>query len=107
MGVVDGTITDSYATGAVTGGTGSTIGGLVGYDESLPGSIAHSYWDETTSGITTSSQGAGNIANDSGITGKTNAQLTSGLPFGFSSSIWAESASINGGLPYLINNPSP
>ena len=39
------------------------------------------------------------LANNPGITGLTTAQLQSGLPAGFNPSIWAESASINGGLP--------
>ena len=103
----NGTISGSYSTGAVSGGSGNVIGGLVGRDDNALGSITNSYWDETTSGITSSSEGAGYPANDSGITGETNAQLTSGLSSGFSSSIWAESASINGGLPYLLNNPPP
>jgi hypothetical protein len=40
-----------------------------------------------------------------GITGETTAQLQAGLPAGFDPTIWAESPSINNGLPYLINNP--
>jgi hypothetical protein len=30
--------------------------------------------------------------------------LQSGLPAGFSTTIWVESGSINGGLPYLLAN---
>jgi hypothetical protein len=50
-------------------------------------------------------QGAGNIADDPGIKGKTTQQLQSGLPKGFDPKIWAENPKINGGLPYLIANP--
>ena len=39
------------------------------------------------------------------ITGETTAQLQAALPSGFDPTIWAESPSINGGLPYLIANP--
>jgi hypothetical protein len=46
--------------------------------------------------------GVGNTSGVSGITGLTTTQFQSGLPSGFDSSIWAESASINEGLPYLI-----
>jgi hypothetical protein len=52
-----------------------------------------------------SEPGAGNIANDPGITGQTTAQLQAGLPAGFDPSIWAEDPGINNGLPYLIANP--
>jgi hypothetical protein len=31
--------------------------------------------------------------------------LQSGLPAGFDPAIWAESANMNGGLPYLLANP--
>jgi hypothetical protein len=104
VGQTDVAITDSYSTGAVTVSGSSTVGGLVGYDGSN-GDLSSDYWDITTSGITNLSQGAGNISNDPGITGQTTAQLQSGLPAGFDPAIWAESPSINNGLPYLIANP--
>jgi hypothetical protein len=59
------------------------------------------------SGIGNPSQGAGNIANDPGITGLSDTQLKSGLPAGFDKSIWKEKSAINGGNPYLIANPPP
>jgi hypothetical protein len=105
VGDNDDTIATSYATGAVTGS--GFLGGLVGYDFSVSGDLTHTYWDTTTSGITDLSQGAGNIANDSGIKGKTTSQLKAGLPNGFSSSVWGESPSISGGLPYLLAVPPP
>src|SRR5207302_243221 len=95
-------ISNSYSTGAVTGQSGYT-GGLLGGDE-FTSTIKHAYWDMTTSGITDPSQGAGNLANDPGITGLSDSQLTSGLPKGFSAKIWNEDSHINGGRPYLINN---
>ncbi len=94
-------VSNSYSTDSVTGETGSSVGGAIGFDKA-PGYISDVYWDTTTSGITNSSQGSGNIANDTGIAGLTTAQLQSGLPAGFNSNTgWAESPSVNGGLPYL------
>jgi hypothetical protein len=98
------TIATSYSTGAVSAGNGGVVGGFAGADQSH-GGLSNSYWDTTTSGITNPSQGAGSPANDPGITGLTTAQLQFALPAGFDPAIWAESPSINNGLPYLINNP--
>ncbi len=95
---------DSYSTGSIVGGAGSSIGGFVGKDFGTD-NFSDCYWDTTTSGITDLSQGAGNVANDPGITGLTTAQLQSGLPAGFSASIWGENSGINGGLPYLLSIP--
>ncbi|MGA9794938.1 MAG: GLUG motif-containing protein [Rhizomicrobium sp.] len=97
-----GLIEDSYSTGSVTGGSQSYIGGLIGFDNS-GGNIENAYWDTTTSGIANAADGAGNVTNDSGITGLTTAQLRASLPAGFSSSYWSQSASVNGGLPYLTS----
>jgi len=104
-GYNEGTMQDSYSTGVPSGGEGSSVGGFVGDDASAPGSLADTYWDTTTSGITDLSQGAGNIANDPGITGLSAEQLQSALPTGFSPTIWGENANINGGLPYLLVIP--
>ena len=97
-------IADSYSSGPVAGGSGTYIGGLIGYDNSGEAN-ADAYWDTTTSGVSNLAQGAGNIANDTGISGLTTAQLQAGLPAGFAASIWKEKAGINGGLPYLIALP--
>ena len=105
---VDGTIASAYSTGAVGGGeTGSVVGGLIGYDGAQAGSLTDTYWDTDTSGISSLSQGAGNISNDPGITGLTTAQFQSGLPAGFDPAIWAENPNINGGMPYLLANSPP
>jgi hypothetical protein len=94
-------IDSSYSTGAVSAAGGSTIGGLIGED--LVGSgTTNSYWDLDTSGIGDPSKGAGNIANDPGITGLTTEQFQSGLPAGFAPSVWGENPTINGGFPYLL-----
>jgi hypothetical protein len=98
-------ISDSYSTGAVSGQGNDSVGGLIGYDFSNSGDISNTYWNTTTSGITNLSQGAGNIANDPGITGLTTVQFQSGLPAGFDPKVWAENPDINGDLPYLLSNP--
>ncbi len=96
-------VSDSYASGAPSAPAGSYVGGLLGEDGG--GTFTDTYWDTTTSGIANPSQGAGDPPNDPGITGETTSQLQSGLPLGFGADVWAESPSINGGLPYLLANP--
>lgn len=89
-------ILQSYSTGAVAGK--KNVGGFLGENA---GDLSSAYWDKQTSGLET---GIGLIA-DGGAgkpAGLTTAQFQSGLPAGFDSSIWAESASVNHGLPYLI-----
>jgi hypothetical protein len=95
-------ISAAYATGTVAGG--DKTGGFVGYDNEA-GDLSDTYWDLDTSGIADPSQGAGNIPNDPGITGLTDAQLKSALPDGFDPNIWSQSPNINNGYPYLLANP--
>ena len=96
----------SYSTGAVSVTTGtSTIGGFTGEDRGTPAPPNDDYWNLDTSGISDPSKGAGNRANDPGITGQTTAQLQSGLPAGFDPTIWGESPGINNGMPYLLALP--
>jgi hypothetical protein len=99
-------LTNSYSTGAASGGFGATVGGLIGEDLAEAGT-SDTYWDLDTSGIGDPSRGAGNIANDPGITGLSDAQLKSGLPAGFDPAIWGRNAGINNGYPYLLANPPP
>jgi hypothetical protein len=103
VGADDGRTEISYSTGLVTGGSSAMVGGLIGEDI-VRGTI-ETYWDLDTSGISDPSQGTGNIANDPGITGLSDAQLKSGLPPGFDKKVWKQSAAINNGYPYLIDNP--
>lgn len=93
------TITGSYSTGTVTA-NGPDAGGLVGLNQAAPGSFVDSYWDTTTSGT---SVGVGS-GDSTGVIGLTTTQLQSGLPVGFSVSIWGEAPGVNGGLPYLLDN---
>ena len=82
-------ISRSYATGTVSDLTGSFVmGGLFALGA---GSASSSYWDVQSTGQSTSIGG----------TGVTTAQLKSGLPSGFDSSIWAISANVNSGYPCL------
>ncbi|MEN7538773.1 filamentous hemagglutinin N-terminal domain-containing protein, partial [Aurantiacibacter flavus] len=82
-----GTVNDSYATGAVS--SLSDVGGLIG----LLGagtSVNNSYWDSETTGQTTSAGGS---------TALTTAQFQSGsLPSGFDGSTWATGSGL---YPYL------
>jgi hypothetical protein len=98
------TVSQVYSIGPVSGGAAAFVGGLVGEDSS-PGSFSSAYWDLDTSGISDPSQGAGNTANDPGITGLTDAQLKSGLPAGFDPAVWGQSPAINNGYPYLLALP--
>ena len=93
-------ITTSYATGLLTGGT--EVGGLVGEHDG-PGTITNSYWNITTTGTATGlGGGVGGVGTPTGLT---TAQLSSGLPSGFSPSVWANVG--NQTAPYLITNPGP
>ena len=103
LGENGSTVSQVYSTTSVKGS--GDRGGLIGRDNSSPGSDTSDYWDISTSGVKKLSAGAGNEKNDPGITGLTTTQLTSGLPSGFDPTIWAESPTINSGFPYLINNP--
>lgn len=94
------TVSSSYATGAVTGT--KWAGGLIGCGD---GKVTHGYWDSTTSEITNLNLGDGCVPGVTGIKGLNNKKLKSGLPKGFDPKFWDEDSKINGGLPYLINNP--
>jgi hypothetical protein len=104
-----GTIERAYAAGEITspssGGCGvstNCVGGLYGVEDGS--NNHHVYWDKTTTGYDVA---AGNESSDPGTKGLTNNQLKAQLPKGFNKKIWAESPSINNGLPYLIANPPP
>lgn len=105
VGLKVGTFDHIYSIGAVSATGSSPPGGLIGYDDY--GTTAAGFWDLDTSGVSNTADGAGNIANDPGITGLSDAALRSGLPSGFDPAVWGQSASINNGYPYLIANPPP
>ncbi|HEX4078161.1 MAG TPA: GLUG motif-containing protein [Rhizomicrobium sp.] len=97
-------IISSYSTGSVGSGySGSNLGGSIGYDNGLNnGSKQYVYWDTDTSGTDCATGNSGCSA-DSGVTGKTTHQLTSGLPNGLRSPTWYEISGVNNGLPCLSN----
>jgi hypothetical protein len=76
-------------------------GGFIGYGG---GTDTDNYWDITTSANTSPS---GQPDENNLATGLTTSQFQSGLPSGFSPTIWKEDQAINSGLPYLIDNPPP
>lgn len=129
-GTIVPTIAYSYATGSVTGVSGSSIGGLVG--QKVTGTVesfatglivggadicsggfvgadfgvaqnGSDYWDVDTSNASTASCSQ----QDGDVVGLTTAQFKSGLPNGFDPTIWGQNPSINNGYPYLIANPPP
>jgi len=95
---VGGTVDQSYAAGAVSG---NSPGGLINSIGFGGGSATNSYWDTQTTGQPGSAAGTGLLTT----------QLKSGLPSGFSSSVWGISPGINNGYPYLLwqtaSAPSP
>jgi len=97
----ESSVQDSYSTGTATGGSGAYAGGLIGiiYDG---GSFSSNYWDISTSANTIS---LGNPSGTVVATGLSATQFQASPPHGFSKSLWRESPSINGGLPYLVANP--
>jgi hypothetical protein len=101
---VGGMISSSYSTGIPRPRPRKNrpIGGFIGYIYQDATTTSNCYWDTTTS---MTDIGVGDSGDDTGITGLTTEQLQSGLPAGFDPAIWAEDATINNGLPYLINNP--
>jgi hypothetical protein len=104
VGMNSGKISTSYSTAAITA-SGGFIGGLIGKDASSAGSLLDTYWDLETSGVTDPAIGAGNVSNDPGITGLSEAQLKATLPQGFDSHIWKQAPGVNGGYPYLLADP--
>ena len=95
----DGTIKSTYATGRLTGDSMSAVGGLIGDNENSTASdFSNDYWDTDTALAT---MGIGTGDSETAVKGQTTAQLKAGVPSGFNPAVWAESASMNGGLPYL------
>jgi len=83
-----GTVTQTYAIGSVVAGPSTPTGGLVGSNSAA--TVTYGYYDTQATGQTTSAGGVGVIT----------AQVQSGLPSGFDSSVW--SASPGNTYPYLV-----
>lgn len=90
VGINNQTITNSYASGAITGAVATNVGGLIG---SGTGTVAHSYWDTETSGLDSSAGGEG----------KTTAEMQSLATFNDGSSGWSieEVATLDASSPVL------
>jgi hypothetical protein len=88
-----GSITQSYATGSITGGPDSVLGGLVATNDAGAGAVTSSYWDIHTSGQSTSAGGTG-------LSDIQAHQQASYVGFDFTS-VWATDPNINNGFPYL------
>ncbi len=81
-----GQISNSYATGAVSGG--SYNGGLLGYHASFWGGVTSSYWDKDTTGQATSAGGGTGINSSTGTVNAYNQATYSGFDFTSGSPIW-------------------
>ncbi|KGK97689.1 hypothetical protein LI82_07855 [Methanococcoides methylutens] len=90
-----GSVDRSYSTGFVTG-AGSNVGGLVGANFELP--VTNSYWNNVTSGQTTSSGGEGRNTADM-------KKQSTFVGWDFTS-VWAIGGTTNNGYPYLLNSPA-
>jgi filamentous hemagglutinin family protein len=97
VGFNDSTISDSYATGAVTASSGPFIS-VGGFVGQNQGTITAGTWATDTSGKTVGL--GGDTTNQSGnVTGRTIAQLQGALPSGFSNATWGTGSGL---LPYLL-----
>jgi filamentous hemagglutinin family protein len=91
------TIDQAYSTGTVSASSSTPValGASIGRNNGA--TVTDLYWDITNNPTLT---GVGNGENST--TPLTTAQLMSGLPTGFSASVWGSSPSINNGLPYIL-----
>ncbi|MDD3835076.1 MAG: GLUG motif-containing protein [Sulfurimonas sp.] len=105
-------ISNSYATGSVTA-TGSNLGGLVGAnsaeDATATAEISGSYWNTETAGEQ-ATEGVGNDATATGVTGKTTAQMKdSSIYDGWDTTVWSfygdatVAGYAKGGIAFLKN----
>ena len=101
IGLNDGPVSASYSSGPVASGSGNAVGGFIGNDLGAS-DLTDTYFDIDTSG---QSHGVGNNTGYPVITALTTAQFQAGLPAGFSSTVWVENPGINNGLPTLLLNP--
>lgn len=93
-----GTISQSYAAGQVT--AVSNFGAIAGTQS---GNLSQVYWDiEYTGASNGFGCGSGSC---SGATALSHTQITSALPAGLDPAIWGRDPGINGGWPYLLENP--
>jgi hypothetical protein len=100
----NGTVSNSYATGSVTGG--SSVGGLVGY---TGGSVSNNYWAKET-GLNSSLWGIDSMSSNTGATPKTLAELKQAITYDSSwdftlgTGVWGVNGTTKNGQ---INNGLP
>ncbi|MBN2615960.1 MAG: VCBS repeat-containing protein, partial [Bacteroidales bacterium] len=100
VNIASSKLSNSYSTGSVSGST-RYVGGLVGLNSSS--TVSNSFWDQQTSGQTTSSGGSGKTTAEM----KTLSTFT-GAGWDFqgetangTADIWGMNASVNSGYPFL------
>jgi len=104
-------ISKCYAAGDVLNGNGSTHGGLVGVNDSnMPDPIISSFWKKDKIG-------GGTNPNNGFGTPKLSSDMITNMPYlnglwdisfvNGTATIWKIDSGINGGYPYLKNNPPP
>ena len=93
-------IASAYATGALSAGD-SPVGGFLGAG-AVGLSVTQGYWDIDTTGTDSAESDRKSV---NGVTGLTDSQFKAGLPDGFDPNVWGQNAGVNGGYPYLLNNP--
>lgn len=80
-----------------------SAGAAVGCDGSAS-SFDSTYWVTDSSKHDPKSP-AGNKGQLPGVAGLTSAQMKAALPSGFDPKVWGRNSNIDGGYPYLLNNP--
>ncbi|WP_138007371.1 GLUG motif-containing protein [Halalkalirubrum salinum] len=113
----NGAIKKSYSFGVVDeADTGSTVGGLTGREDGGGATNVDSFWDTETSGQTSSGGGTGKTTAEMQDVATFTDESTDGLNSAWdfvddpsddtaSEDIWNISTSLNGGYPYLGDNP--
>ena len=94
INIQGGLISRSYSMAAVSGGPGSSVGGFAGWNN---GRISESY--STGSPFVAVLTPTALITNSLVLTASA---AQAGLPAGFSTAVWGQSSTFNGGFPYLL-----
>jgi filamentous hemagglutinin family protein len=94
INIQGGLISRSYSMASVSGGPGSSVGGFAGWNN---GTISESY--STGSPFVAVVTPTALITNSLVLTASA---AQAGLPAGFSTAVWGQSSTFNGGFPYLL-----
>jgi len=97
MGYNSSSVASSYALGSlsVQGGSGNTIGGLVGRND-IQGSITSSYWDVNQTGLTIG------VGSGTATGAKSWSAAPTAVPAGFDPAAWGLTPTVNNGYPCLL-----